>query len=152
MNKGLNLVKCYGYDYLPKFPMVVWYVSVRNGCKEIRSLITIRSDFSILLPEQQGFRKGFGAEMCQTGCPVQGTAFLEKVFIQKYSAWSPFMVLCFGGFSLCTYRLEQRWKVAEIPFVESFRLNGILSRHNFHWQELCALSFHHSTCHTYSVH
>ena len=59
--------------------MVVWYVSVGNECKEMKSLITIECFFDI-------FTRA-------TGCPVQESIFLEKQFVQKYGAWSPFHVL-----------------------------------------------------------
>ena len=132
--------------------MVVWYVSVWiTDVKKWKksNFITIKSAFSIFLPEQKGFGKGFWVEVCQTGSPVQGTTFLEKDFIQKCGAWSSFSFLRWR-FGLRTYRFEQRWKLAEILGVEILRLSEILSRHNFHWQGLCAQSLDHSIRHTCS--
>ena len=73
----------------------------------MRTLIT-KSAFSIFLPEQQSFGKGFQVEICQTGCPVQRTTFLEKEFIQKYGVWTSFSFSAVGRFGLRTYVFEQR--------------------------------------------
>ena len=79
--------------------MVVWYVSVDHGCKEMPSLVTIEPGvlFRYCYHSNWVLEKFSELKMCQTGCPVQGTTLLETAFIQKYGAWSHFPVLCCGG-------------------------------------------------------